>query len=50
MSPRTLATLRAVEHSTRRLAQRHGDDGTGGRWPIDYYRPYELWQRPWFVA
>lgn len=45
MSPTLLAILRHIDAETRRLAAMHGDDGTGARYPRDYYRPYELLRR-----
>lgn len=45
VSPGVLAILRRIERETRCLAAMHADDGTGARYPRDYYRPYELLRR-----
>lgn len=49
MSPNLLAAARRVANDTRRLAQLGANDGTGARYPRDYYRPLDTANRVWLA-
>jgi CHASE1-domain containing sensor protein len=47
MSSNLLRAALAVARNTRRLAQLGANDGTGARYPRDYYRPLDRANARW---